>query len=121
MTEVDAFLEHHGIKGQKWGIRNKKQKAPKTLYEKQRRNQKIIYLGTSAAILGMAFMNHRMKTNLARRRMNNAFAERAMRDKQALDFIERAKKYRPRYRPRSIPMGPVGSSGVSRLGGAIPL
>ncbi len=27
MSEVDQFLEHHGVKGQKWGIRNKKQRV----------------------------------------------------------------------------------------------
>ena len=27
MSEVDQFLEHHGVKGQKWGIRNKKKQV----------------------------------------------------------------------------------------------
>jgi len=28
MQDVDVFLEHHGVKGQKWGIRNKKEQKP---------------------------------------------------------------------------------------------
>ena len=27
MSDLDQFLEHHGVKGQKWGIRNKKQRV----------------------------------------------------------------------------------------------
>lgn len=30
MDEITEFLEHHGVKGQKWGIRNKKSAVKKT-------------------------------------------------------------------------------------------
>lgn len=37
VNEVDAFLEHHGVKGQKWGIRNRsKIFAPTTKEERKR-------------------------------------------------------------------------------------
>lgn len=30
MTTVEDFLEHHGVKGQKWGIRNKRSRVKKS-------------------------------------------------------------------------------------------
>lgn len=30
IEEVDQFLEHHGVKGQKWGIRNKSKARPES-------------------------------------------------------------------------------------------
>lgn len=48
--EVDAFLEHHGIKGQKWGIRTGASiRAPKGDFKSRSKTQKAILIGGGIA------------------------------------------------------------------------
>lgn len=119
MTEVDAFLEHHGIKGQKWGIRNRKPKQPKSAYYKKQRNANLAILGLAAVTAG-ALLAHRILANKASLKISSirtspykGYAEEAIK-KHRHDILSR-------HALKSIPMGPIGSSGVSRLRGAIPL
>jgi len=48
MMDVDTFLEHHGVKGQRWGIRNeKKSNAPHSPISKKK---KAIIISSAATI-----------------------------------------------------------------------
>ena len=38
----DVYLEHYGVKGQKWGVRNNKSKTPLTAAQRRKRNTRIV-------------------------------------------------------------------------------
>lgn len=63
--EVDDFLEHHGVKGQKWGIRNKRNKAL-TNAEKAARVRKVhrgVKIAAGAAFVGALLYGHHVETH----------------------------------------------------------
>jgi len=63
MTEVDDFLEHHGVKGQKWGIRNKYGQPLITNRRKAVAKGVAVGVGIGAAATGAVYANHILKKN----------------------------------------------------------
>lgn len=135
--EVDAFLEHHGIKGQRWGIRNAKSGAlsvgrgAKKTFDWSRSHPRT----TSSVVAGASFaallLSNRSKANkkVAVMFPDWSATDRAGKTIHGFD-TGRVMKVRVKDIPKvtanpfahpGIPMGPVGSTGVSRLRGAIPL
>jgi hypothetical protein len=49
MDPVEEFLEHHGIKGQKWGIRNKK-KSSEEKHPWSKKKKTTVILGSAVAV-----------------------------------------------------------------------
>ena len=61
----EQFLEHYGVKGMKWGIRNEVVKGPRTPYTKGKRRASRL-VGTGAAILGARFvLRHTLRVPLS--------------------------------------------------------
>jgi hypothetical protein len=41
IQDVDEFLEHHGVRGQKWGIRNKRKSGPSRRDVRKHKKQQV--------------------------------------------------------------------------------
>lgn len=62
---TDEFLEHHGVKGMKWGIRNEIVKGPRTSYTKGKKRA-VRAVGSGIGILGARFMlRHTLRVPLS--------------------------------------------------------
>jgi hypothetical protein len=61
---VTAFLEHHGIKGMKWGVRRTGNQSSSETKSKLTSTQKKVILGSAAvaAVVGAAFVAHHLKS-----------------------------------------------------------
>jgi hypothetical protein len=142
--DINDFLEHHGVKGQKWGIRNAKRAgqgakavgrgAQKTAHWVRTHPRSSVAIGASV-FLGARFTAHLLQQN---KMTVAALPSWSATDKQGLkifgpaDHLAKIKvKDLPKLKDNpfglgierfpAVPMGPVGSTSISRLAGAIPL
>lgn len=53
LDEVDEFLEHHGVKGQKWGVRNQRSTSTSS-NSKSNKKRNLIIAGGIVAVGGLA-------------------------------------------------------------------
>lgn len=71
--EDDEFLDHHGIKGMHWGVRNEK-KTPRTDAQKKSRNKKIkwgVYYAGVGALATVAILQSRGKLSMSSVKVSN--------------------------------------------------
>lgn len=149
--EVYDFLEHHGIKGQRWGIRRiDRANRAKTNSDNMQKiaKQRPTRLNNFAAKrikskserLAKPHSNFKFKRNLILATTAGAAAgllvESILNKKGLLPFAQvnvhksvltnpkTAHIFTPQFMQTkfsAIPMGPVGSTGIARLRGGIPL
>jgi len=62
---TDQFLNHHGVKGMKWGVRNEVVKGPRSSYTKGKKRA-VKAVGLGVGILGARFMlRHTLRVPLS--------------------------------------------------------
>jgi hypothetical protein len=144
-SSVEEFLEHHGVKGMRWGVRNVRatigRGVNKTEAFVKRHKKGIATAGVvGAAAIGAAFMAKNINTK-KRIASFRSMDERIREIQHELNFsrnlnlpsrqglknqLQTLKEQQLRETIgekyfKNIVAGPIGSTGVSRLSGAIPL
>lgn len=59
--EVDAFLEHHGIKGQRWGFQTKDRSANKRGFTSTEKKVAVGAIAVGASIAAVLMLRHGAK------------------------------------------------------------
>ncbi len=91
MPDVESFLEHHGIKGMKWGVRNKRSQrafASRVINDDDfdtegKEVQKIISKARKHGTVSLT--NHELRTINARQKLEQEFAKANPKEKGKLD------------------------------------
>jgi hypothetical protein len=144
-SSIEEFLEHHGVKGMRWGVRNATATIGRGINKTEafvkRHKKGIVTVGVvGAAAIGAAFMakNINTKKRIASfrsmderireiqhelnfsRNLKSPFREGLKNQLQTLKEQQLRETIGEKYF-KNIVAGPIGSTGVSRLSGAIPL
>lgn len=128
ISEED-YLEHFGVKGMKWGVR--KQRRGGTAEERRAGNRRFarnlaigVGVGGASGLAIAALIKRHQNVKLREittagdniRRATAAFSAHQARTAAGASYLKaRADSF------KAIPLGPIGSTGVARLGGAIPM
>lgn len=129
-NEIEDFLEHHGVKGQKWGIRNTarsvSRKTKKAAAFVSRHRQGIGTVAAGAAFVGLVLADKNLRAPQHTKAISNGkiWLDPSGSGHSFLNSkIGDLGKFNSNVGigPKPIVLGPIGSTGVSRLGGAIPL
>lgn len=94
----DLFLAHHGVKGQKWGVRNDdyiptgRSQRVRTPAEKRKSAMKKIAIGAAAvAAIGIgAIAYNQIKTNSVASKLGQSYVESIFRDADGLSMSSKA-------------------------------
>lgn len=131
IIDESTYLAHYGRKGMKWGVRKRRGGTAEQRRQGNKKFARNLALGTAAGVAGglavgaMLKRHQSVKVSQLRQiqtskeniqRMTKAFAGNQAKVAKGADFLRsRADAF------KAIPMGPIGSTGVARLGGAIPM
>lgn len=131
MSDIDEFLEHYGVRGQKWGVR--KSRSGKEKYARSRKeiNARTINKVVSAALLltaiasdprtktGVKYVSKHMKTALIKTATVSGKAYRRMGEGEAERIIRRH-AYVPRAGARVVPTYSRTVGEVLKIVGELP-
>lgn len=115
MDEVEEFLEHFGVKGMRWGQKktgNKPKKPERSEGAKQMRRARIAAVAIPVAIIAVQAGAH----HIGRQAYLRDVASRRV-STFTPDILSNGRS----FTTSAIALGPIGSTSLPRLNGAIPL
>lgn len=117
ISETD-YLEHFGVKGMHWGVRKDRTPAEAARVRRRRRIGKTVVLGGLAATLalGAHHANQTMKYHADVARLKRAQESFSKMTATLKPTVSHGRDF-----SKVIVMGPIGSTSISRLNGAIPM
>lgn len=143
IIEEEVYLEHFGVKGMHWGVRNKRGGTQEQRRSGNKKFVRNLAIGSAVGIGGglavAALMKHhgqlkakqivrsqenirRMGENFAKSSLKQSVFSAKMPDGKTVFYGKHAEEaFRKAGAFDAIPLGPIGSTSVSRLRGAIPM